>query len=70
MQDDDPASGDSHAAAAGLLQCLQLLAAEAQRRNMPLTRGALRRAIRACWAEERPESATPRARARRSLALH
>lgn len=70
MQDDDPASGDCHAAAASILQCLQMLAAEADKRGMTRTHGALRKAIRACWEEEAQERATPRPRSRRSLALH
>lgn len=70
MQDDDTASGDCHAAATGILQCLQLLAAEADRRGLSRTHIALRRAIRACWAEEPQDRATPRSRPRRSLALH
>ncbi len=70
MQDDDTASGDCHAAAASLLQCLQMLAAEADRRCLPRTHVALRRAIRACWAEETHDRAMARPRARRSLALH
>jgi hypothetical protein len=67
MQDDDTVSGDCHAAA-GLLHCLQMLATEANRRNLSRTHAALRRAIRACWEEERQDRATPRPR--RSLALH
>jgi len=70
MQDDDPASGDSHAAATGLLHCLAMLAAEADRRDLTRTRIALRRAIRACWEEERQDRPTPRPHARRSLPLH
>jgi hypothetical protein len=70
MQDDDTASGDCHAAAAGLLQCLQMLAAEADRRDLSRTRVALRKAIRACWEEETQDRGTPRPRLRRSLALH
>jgi hypothetical protein len=47
-----------------------MLAAEADRRCLPRTHVALRRAIRACWAEETQDRATPRSRPRRSLALH
>jgi hypothetical protein len=70
MQDDDPALGDCHGAATGILQCLQMLAAEADRRRLPRTHVALRKAIRACWAEQTQARAAPRARPRRSLALH
>jgi hypothetical protein len=70
MQDEDTASGDCHAAAAGLLQCLQMLAAEADRRGLSRTHVALRKAVRACWAEETQNRAAPRPRPRRSLALH
>jgi hypothetical protein len=70
MQDDDTPSGDCHAAATGILQCLQLLAAEADRRGLSRTRVALRRAIRTCWEEETQDRLAPRPRARRSLALH
>jgi hypothetical protein len=70
MQDEGTASGDCHAAVAGILQCLQLLTAEAERRGLLRTRVALRRAIRACWAEENRDRPAPRPRPRRSLALH
>jgi len=70
MQDDDTVTGDCHGAAAGLLQCLQMLAAEADRRDLSRTHAALRKAIRACWEEETQDRATPRPRLRRSLALH
>ncbi len=70
MRDDDTAVGECDAAVAGLLHCLQMLAAEAERRDLSRTHQALRRAIRACWAEEAHDRATPRPRARRSLALH
>jgi hypothetical protein len=70
MQDDDGVTGDCHGVAAGLLQCLQMLAAEAGRRDLSRTHLALRKAIRACWEEEAQDRATPRPRPRRSLALH
>jgi hypothetical protein len=69
MQDDESASGDC-LAAASILHCLQLLAAEADRRDLSRTHVALRRAMRACVAEESQDRATVRPRARRSLALH
>jgi len=68
MQDDDLALGDCQATAVGLLHCLQMLAAEAERRDLSRTHVALRRAIRACWEEEAQDGDTPRPR--RSLALH
>jgi hypothetical protein len=70
MQDEHTASGDGPAAAAGLLQCLQMLATEADRRGLSRTHQALRKAIRACWAEEAHDRQTARPRVRRSLALH
>jgi hypothetical protein len=70
MQDDDTIPGDCHADAAGLLHCLQMLAAEADRRDLGRTHVALRKAIRACWEEEAQDRAAPRPRPRRSLALH
>ena len=69
MRDDEPAAGDCHAAANGLLQCLQMLADEADKRSLSRTHSALRRAIRACRAEQETGPAL-RARPRRSLALH
>ncbi|HUB45253.1 MAG TPA: hypothetical protein VMB73_09730 [Acetobacteraceae bacterium] len=68
MRDDESAAGDCHAAATGFMQCLQMLADEADRRGLPRTHIALRRAMRACRAEQ--EIATPPARTRRSLSLH
>lgn len=68
MRDDKPASGDRHAAEVGFLQCLQMLANEADRRQLLRTHGALRRAIRACRAEEGDPQPPPRTR--RSMALH
>lgn len=70
MQDDATAFGDCHAAAGGILQCLQMLAAEADRRGLSRTNIALRRAIRACWAEETRARTAVRPRPRRSLAMH
>lgn len=70
MRDDDPTSGDCHAVATGILQCLQMLATEADRRLLPLTHGALRKAIRACQAEQTSDRGALRRRPRRSLALH
>lgn len=68
MRDDEPASGDGNAAPVGFLQCLQMLASEADRRHLFRTHVALRRAIRACQAEAADELPAPRPR--RSMALH
>lgn len=69
MRDDEPSAGDCHAAAISFLQCLQMLADEADKRSLSRTHLALRRAIRACRAEQ--DTAGPAApRPRRSLALH
>lgn len=65
---DDEAAGDCHAAASGFLQCLQMLADEADKRRLSRTHMALRRAIRACRAEQ--DSDRVPQRPRRSLALH
>lgn len=69
MRDDEPAAGDGLAASAGFLQCLQMLANEADRRRLLRTHLALQRAIRACRAEETADRPTT-PRTRRSLALH
>jgi hypothetical protein len=68
MRDDEPASGDCHAAPVGFLHCLQMLANEADRRQLLRTHTALRRAIRACRDEETADR--PPRRTRRSMALH
>ncbi|HUN43444.1 MAG TPA: hypothetical protein VMU81_24380 [Acetobacteraceae bacterium] len=68
MRDDESAAGDCHAAASGFMQCLQMLADEANKRHLTRTHIALRRAMRACRAEQGIE--TPPPRARRSAALH
>jgi hypothetical protein len=70
MRDDDSAPGDCHAAAVGIMQCLQMLADEADKRCMSHTYTALRRAMRACRAEQAEDGARLRPRVRRSLALH
>jgi len=68
MRDDEQSAGDCHAANSGLMQCLQMLADEADRRHLSRTYLALRRAMRACRAEQETAAAVPRPR--RSLALH
>ena len=68
MIDDDLPDEIRHATAANMLQCLTLLAEEADNLNMPRTALSLRKAIRACRAEQtRP---APQPRVRRNLVLH
>jgi hypothetical protein len=68
MIDDELSEAALHASAANLLQCLTLLAEEAVNLNLPRTMLALRKAIRACRAEQaRP---VPVPRARRHVVLH
>jgi hypothetical protein len=69
MIDDDMPEATRLATAANVLQCLTMLAEEAENLNLPRTMLALRKAIRACQAEQtRP---TPAAiRPRRHLVLH
>jgi hypothetical protein len=68
MIDDELSEAALHASAANLLQCLTMLAEEAVNLNLPRTMLALRKAIRACRAEQaRP---VPVPRARRHVVLH
>jgi hypothetical protein len=68
MVDDDLPDAARHATAANVLQCLTMLAEEAVNLNLPRTMLALRKAIRACQAEQaRP---VPPPRPRRHLVLH
>ena len=68
MIDDDLPEAARHATAASVLQCLTMLADEAANLNLPRTLLALRKAIRACQAEQgRP---IPALRPRRHLVLH
>jgi hypothetical protein len=68
MIDDDASESARHATAANVLQCLTMLAEEAVVLDLPRTMLALRKAIRACQAEQaRPMSP---ARPRRHLVLH
>jgi hypothetical protein len=65
---DDDLPDAAHATAASILQCLTMLAEEAVNLNLPRTMLALRKAIRACQAEQaRP---IPTLRPRRHLVLH
>lgn len=67
MPDDDPIAPDGQAAASGMLHCLQMLAEEADNLRLFRTRLALRKAIRACQAEQ-TKRLPPRPR--RGLVLH
>ena len=68
MVDDDLSEAARHATASSVLQCLTMLSEEAVNLNLPRTLLALRKAIRACQAEQaRP---MPMARPRRHLVLH
>jgi hypothetical protein len=68
MVDDDLPEAARHATAANVLQCLTMLAEETVNLNLPRTMLALRKAIRACQAEQgRPVSAL---RPRRHVVLH
>jgi hypothetical protein len=68
MVDDDFSEAAGHETAAKVLQCLTMLAEEAVNLNLPRTMLALRKAVRACQAEQgRP---IPALRPRRHLVLH
>lgn len=68
MFDDELPEASRHATAANVLQCLTMLAEETVNLNLPRTMLALRKAIRACHAEQaRP---VPLMRPRRHLVLH
>jgi hypothetical protein len=68
MVDDESSEAALHASAANVLQCLTMLAEEAENLNLPRTMVALRKAIRACQAEQaRP---MPALRPRRHVVLH
>lgn len=68
MVDDDLPEAIRLATAANVLECLTMLAEEAVNLNLPRTMLALRKAVRACQAEQgRP---MPIPRVRRNLVLH
>jgi hypothetical protein len=68
MIDDDLPDPVRPSTAANVLQCLTMLAEEADHLNLPRTLLALRKAVRACQAEQgRPN---PAMRPRRHLVLH
>ena len=68
MIDDDLPDAARLATAASVLQCLTMLAEEAENLNLPRTLLSLRKAIRACHAEQ--ARLTPLWRPRRHLVLH
>ena len=63
MIDEEPC-GDAHLiSAVSMLQCLTMLAEEAENLGMARTALAIRKSLRACHAEQaRPRSAVPRGR--------
>ena len=68
MDDDEFPDAIRPAMAANMLQCLTALADEADNLNLPRTLLALRKAIRACQAEQTRPTAAPRMR--RHLVVH
>lgn len=68
MVDDDYPEAARLATAASVLQCLNMLAEEAENLNLPRTVLALRKALRACHAEQ--ARLTPALSPRRHLVLH
>lgn len=68
MVDDDYPEAARLATAANVLRCLTMLAEEAENLNLPRTMLALRKAIRACQAEQ--TRLTPAFSPRRHLVLH
>jgi hypothetical protein len=68
MVDDDLPEAAHLTTASNVLQCLTMLAEEAVNLNLPRTMLALRKAIRACQAEQARPMPIPRVR--RNLVLH
>lgn len=68
MVDDDLPEAARHLTASSVLQCLTMLADEAANLNLPRTLLALRKAIRACQAEQARPMPIPRPR--RNLVMH
>lgn len=68
--DDQPSATDCHAAAIGILQCLHMLAEEADHLRLSRTYVALSKAIRACQAEQARLTPGARPRPRRPLTVH
>jgi hypothetical protein len=69
MFEEDPPEAARHASAVSILQCLTMLAEEADTLALPRTSMALRKAIRACQAEQTRRPMPP-LRPRRHLVLH
>jgi hypothetical protein len=70
MADDEPFSADCRPTTTGILQCLQMLAEEAENLHLLRTELALRKAIRACTAERNRLNPSNRQRPRRYRVLH
>jgi hypothetical protein len=68
MVDDEMPEAARHLTSASLLQCLTMLAEEAVNLNLPRTILSLRKAVRACQAEQERPVALPRPR--RNLVVH
>jgi hypothetical protein len=71
MNDDDPFASDCRVSTSSILQCLEMLADEADHLQLARTHLALRKAIRACQAENKrlaPGRSAPRPR--RHLVMH
>lgn len=68
MFDDEPTDSARHTTAANVLLCLTNLVEEVDSLNLPRTMVALRKAIRACQAEQGRPGGAPRPR--RHLVLH
>lgn len=68
MAEEDSPEPGSHRSAIGILQCLTSLAEEAQNLGLMRTNMALRKAIRACQAEQAHPHPNPRPR--RHLVVH
>jgi hypothetical protein len=69
MFDEELPEAARHATVASVLQCLTMLAEESGNLNLPRTMVALRKAIRACQAEQaRPAGSVMRPR--RHVVLH
>jgi hypothetical protein len=68
MFEDEPSPAACLESAISILQCLQMLAEEADNLSLSRTTLALQKAIRACRTEQ--SRASPRPRARRLQVMH
>lgn len=68
LDDEETAAARQTTTAANVLLCLTMLLEEADTLNLPRTMVALRKALRACQAEQSRPGAAPRTR--RHLVLH